>query len=274
MTNPEPESTAVAVASPNGKGAMVKLLEPRAETLANLLPEGLRVERVIAAAQLAAYQNPDLLKCEPASIFLAVAKAAQCGLEIGTTAHLVPFGRTCTFVADYKGLIEIVRAAKGARSIDAQVVREGDRFEVTMGTNPGIVHEPRYTQGAAITHAYAVAHHGQLIPPQFVVMSAEEIDAIRTAKSKSWKSGKLEPWYAKKTVTRQLCKVLPKNAALAAALAKIDGAELDDAPVDPNALGYDDPRGDGRSRFPTALKPQPDDDYPQGVNVETGEVEE
>lgn len=261
MTNPETTGTAVAVANPNAKGAMAKLLEPRAETLAALLPKGLEVSRVIAAAQLAAYQNPDLLKCDPASIFLAVGRIAQWGLEVGTTAHLVPFGGKVTPVADYKGLIELVIRSKAARTVYGEVVREGDTFDVEMGTTPRIVHKPAFRKDAPITHVYAVANHGALVPPQFVVMTVAEVEAIRTKHSKQWKSGPLPAWYAVKTVVRQLCKMLPKNPALASALSRIESEDEEIVDIDTGEVTTRRPLsalegepGDGRPRIPAPIQ--------------------
>src|SRR6185312_14706810 len=47
--------------------------------------------RVAAAVRLYAQMHPDILGCTGASIQAAIIKVAQWGLEIGETAHLVPY---------------------------------------------------------------------------------------------------------------------------------------------------------------------------------------
>jgi recombination protein RecT len=242
------------------KGAMVKLLEPRVESLAHLLPKGLKVERVIAAAQLAAYQEPKLLQCDPASIFVAVAKVASWGLAIGTTAHLVPFGTTCTAVKDYKGVIQMIVRAGAAKTVRPGIVREGDAFEMEEGSTPFLRHRAVPGSKAPIAGFYAIAHHGRDIPPTFQYMSADEVEAVRKEFSKQHKSGALKPWYGVKTVIHRLGKYLVQDPEMAAMLDDDDlipeGEVTFDAPLSDTEFGP----GDGRPRVPDAIR---GGDYPE-----------
>jgi len=197
------------------------------------LPAGVRVDRVIAAATMATKVTPDLLKCTPESIVMAVARIQQWGLEIGTTAHLVPFNtkvklpdgkeeyqKICTPVADYKGLIELMVASRAVRMVEARCVHEGDHFVYRQGLNPQLDHIPcsdHKTRGRIIG-AYCVLRlpFGSSV---FEFMSIEDIDEIRIKHSKQWKNGPCPPWYAKKTVVRQGSKMVPKGSNVANALA-------------------------------------------------------
>jgi recombination protein RecT len=214
-------------------------------------------------------KNKDLLDCSPASVALALAVVAQWGLDIGLTAHLVPFGKVCTPIVDYKGYIELICQA-GARKVEAYVVRQGDEFEVERGTNEHLRHVPKSSTGE-ITHAYAIVWLRGGIP-QFEVMTAEEIDAIRRSKSKSWKNGPLQSWYARKTVIRQIAKYVPKTARLQSALTT-DEQEIPEGeavPMDDKQLEerYQEPR-----RGVKAIA-DPHDPYdPETGEVLSGEVE-
>lgn len=214
-------------------------LANRSQQYETLLPKGYRPERLITGAMLAVSRNPDLLKCSPVSVAVALGQVALLGLDVGTTAHLVPFGNTCTFVADYKGYIELMCQA-GARKVEAYVVREGDKFEWEHGTAPFLRHQP-LSSTKPITHAYALVWGRRDVVPQFEVMAASEIDTIRQAKSKSWKGGPLTEWYARKTVIRRIAKYVPKNAKLAALLQaeEGDGGELVDQPGSVKVDGTD-----------------------------------
>lgn len=191
-------------------------LEGRSKLYESMLPAGYRPDRLITGAMLAVSKMPDLLKCSPVSIAVALGQVAQLGLDVGITAHLVPFKGACTMIPDYKGYIELMCKA-GARKVEASVVRQGEHFEYEKGTNPRISHKPLGST-APITHAYAIVWLRGGNDFQFEVMTAEEIEKIR-AKSMQWARGELPEWYARKTVIRRVAKYVPKNPALAQLLA-------------------------------------------------------
>jgi recombinational DNA repair protein RecT len=53
-------------------------------------------------------------------------------------------------------------------------------------------------------------------------MNAADIEEIRQKYSKQWKNGPLPAWYAKKTVVRQVAKLVPRNPRLAKMLAVME----------------------------------------------------
>lgn len=96
------------------RSSLKATLEERAPAYQRLLPKWYPADRLITGALVAAQTNPDLGKCNPQSVAVALARVAQWGLDVGDTAHLVPFGDKCTPIADYKGLIRLMVEA-GAR---------------------------------------------------------------------------------------------------------------------------------------------------------------
>ena len=189
------------------------------------LPPGVKLERVAASFYLAVKDNPRLADCEPESLVRAIARIQQWGLEIGTTAHIAMFKGKATAIADYKGLIELMVAARAVRSVDPpRAVYSGDDFKLEMGTNPSIYHLPQTdpAKRGTLVGAYVVAR----LPGSrcmFEWMPLEDIEKIRK-QSQSWGPEKVKecpPWYAKKTVVRQLAKVVPKNGRLAEVLARV-----------------------------------------------------
>lgn len=214
--------TAVAKVEAPSAGSLIKAeIYKHNGYYERLLPKGYAPERLMTGAMVAIQANPLLLKCDPKSIALSLARIAQWGLDIGDTAHLVPYGTTCTPIPDYKGLIKLMLEA-GARRVEAHEVYEGDFFEYELGAYPVLRHRP-VAPGARgkLTHAYAcVTLRGGAV--QIEVMFAEEIDALRQQHSKQWKNGALTPWYARKTVLRRASKYVPRTARLSSAL---DGDE-------------------------------------------------
>lgn len=205
------------------------------ERILPFLPEGANYERVMAAAQYAVRKQPDLLKCTPHSIIDAVAKIQQWQLEIGTTAHLVPFKGKCEAIADYKGLAELMVRSGAVRHVEARVVYENDTFRYKLGTASEIDHTPTSeAKRGKITHAYVILY----LPfnrISFEVMTVEDIENIRLNHSKQWKTGALPAWYAKKTVVRQSVKLIPKDPRYSAALIALQEAFSKDA--DDEGLG-------------------------------------
>jgi phage RecT family recombinase len=224
------EGTAVTKADPKPPTLRAQLMR-HADKLEAF---GVRPEAFIEAAMMATVKVPDLLKCSTESILLALRQAAQTGLDVGRTCHLVPFGPVATFVPDYKGLIELACATGKVVSIRVRCVYEGEDFfySETM-TGPDLRHVPKMNgNGGAIVGAYAIA---DLRFNRYKVefMNADEIEAIRK-KSRSWAKGDLPDWYARKTVVRRLCKTLPSNAKLQHALRYDDTEEaLPDGEVSP-----------------------------------------
>lgn len=220
------EETAVARA-PKPKKELREVLISHAPNLAAF---GVNPDAYIQAALMACVKTPDLLRCTPESVALSLRQCAQTGLEIGRTAHLMPFGQTCTFVPDYKGLIELACGTGKVASIRVRSVYEGEEFAYYEDVGgPVLKHVPRTQgEGGKIVGAYAIA---DLRFNRFKVewMTAAEIDKIRTEKSKSWKNGHLTDWYARKTVVRRLCKTLPSNKKLQDVL-KYDDAEGEEIP--------------------------------------------
>ncbi len=244
MTAPA-RSVAVAPAQPKNS-IMDLFMSDRAQSfIAPFLPEGADPRRVAATVLLAVRMDKTgvLRKCTPESLVLGVARVQQWGLELGTTAHLLPFGNKmevrddatgnlverkvyeATPVADYKGLAELMVRSGAVRHVEAHAVYEADEFKYRFGLNPQIDHVPALPrkEGARITHAYVILHlpFGRFA---FEVMGAEEIDEIRKKHSKQWKDGPLQGWYAKKTVVRQIAKTVPKNPRMAAENAKLGEA--------------------------------------------------
>jgi recombination protein RecT len=241
---PQSRTVQAAPSEREEKKGVLDLILDATPRLQPFLPKGERDEdgmkRVAAGVHLNLKQNALLADCFKSSfgresVIEGVARILQWGLDLGVTAHLVPF-RTkvkvdgkeeyhylATPIADYKGLAQLMIASGAVRAIDTHVVREGDDFDYELGLEARLVHRPNSKSTAPITHAYCILRMRGGIP-MWQVMSAEEIDEIRLRHSKQWaRNAKgevipLQGWYARKTVLRQVAKLVPKDARLASAL--------------------------------------------------------
>lgn len=226
----QPQSNAVAVLTPQEIRTELDAIRLQVE---EALPKQMDPDRFLRVVAGAITKNPDILKCDKISIFRSVIEAAQLGLEptgLLGSAYLVPYGRTCTLIPGYRGLIDLARRSGEIESIYAQVVNSRDVFRIVQGTDPSIIHEPyiapplidpkdqeqRDAQDPGpVIGAYMVAvlrdRSGQASVRQIEWMSYAQIEAVRK-RSKASGSG---PWVtdwnemARKTVVRRGGKYLP-----------------------------------------------------------------
>lgn len=250
--------TAVAVLTPKDVPALLSREAVKAR-IVPFLPKGADYERVIAAVQMVLTDNPALQKCTLVSLVRAIAKVQQWGLEIGETAHLVPFKDVAVPVADYKGLAQLVIATGMVRHIETRSVYEKEHFRIEYGLEPKLEHVPLYRalDRGPLIGAYAVF----FLPfgnRSFRFVGIEEVDAIRKKYSRQWKDGPCPAFYAEKTALRQGVKLLPKDRRLTDALRVIreeEHEELEHVPAP------------GESPVINNLG-----DPPTNVDAETGEV--
>ena len=191
------------------------------------LPSHLSPERFVRVAITALTKTPKLQECTQESFFKCLLDLSAIGLEPdGRRAHLIPYGKECTLILDYKGLVELVRRSGDVVKIHADVVCENDIFENAKGEVTR--HEVDYKNGrGAVLAAYAevTLKDGS---QQTEILSKAEVDGIR-GRSKSGNNG---PWktdyneMAKKTAFRRLCKWLTFSPEIASAISNSEETEF------------------------------------------------
>lgn len=233
--------------STNGKTSVARRRVNRVEELMTaykpkilaVLPKHLPADRIVELYLLAIRETPALLDCTETSLWAALFESAKLGLVPNNAfghCYLIPYrdnqkGVTeCQLQMGYQGFLELARRADQLKAIDVRAVYEGDEFSVELGTRPDIIHRPTGPDKSdkALTAVYAVARlaNGEI---QFDWMTRQEVDRIKSI-SKSGRNPKA-PWntfyaaMAKKTVIRRLCKVLPMNESIAAAVRLDEHAE-------------------------------------------------
>lgn len=157
------------------------------------------------------------------------------GLEPnGRDAHLIPYGRECTLVIDYKGLVALAYRSGTVKKIHADVVRQGDIFEHELGeirrhtswAFRSDINRPDKSGDVIAAYCHVVMADGVV---KDEVMTFEEIESIRN-RSKAGQSG---PWktdwneMAKKTVFRRATKWLPLSPEVVDAFVADDDRVVD-----------------------------------------------
>jgi len=197
------------------------LFRANQETLFESMPKHLNAERMIAVFLGCVRKTPKLLNCTVESVINAMRQAATYGLEPGDAlghAYLVPYKDECTFLAGYKGLIDMSRRSGNISTVYSEVVHEGDDFEYRLGSDPKMHHQPALDADRfkrPVTHVYAVfrLRDGGV---QWKVMSCAEIDEHKKKHSQAWRYAenvtkkKDSTWHtswekmARKTVLREM----------------------------------------------------------------------
>lgn len=196
--------------------------------------------RFLSGVVSAVQRNPKLLECTPVSVinsFMTMAQLELMPSDVSGEAYVIPYNnkkkegnqwRTvmeAQFQLGYQGLVTLFYRA-GARSIVSEIVRDNDKFEYVNGN---VTHAPDIfsdDRGDA-KGAYCIVelHSGSKISK---VMSKKEILGIGEKFSKSFK-GDFTPWNEsqdpqlwmwRKTVLKQLAKLVPKNERLVQAIAE------------------------------------------------------
>jgi recombination protein RecT len=198
------------------------------QQFATALPSHLSPDRFARVAITALTRTPKLQSCTQESFFKCLLDLSAMGLEPdGRRAHLIPYGRECTLVLDYKGLVELVRRSGDVVKIHADVVCENDTFTHNMGQVTEHTYDLRKERGEVIAaYAQVALKDGST---QSEIMSRAEIDEIKN-KSRAGKSG---PWVsnygemAKKTAFRRLTKWLTLSPEIMDAVSAAEKTEFE-----------------------------------------------
>jgi recombination protein RecT len=196
--------------------------------------------RFLSGVTSAVQRNPKLLECTPTSVinsFMTMAQLELMPSDVSGEAYVIPYGKNvkqgnawvkvqeAQFQLGYQGLVTLFYRA-GAKDIVAEIVYEKDSFKYINGK---VEHEPDVfsdDRGEA-KGAYAIVRlntGGQVSK----VMSKKDILEIGQKFSKSFKSEHTpwdvsndpQLWMWRKTVLKQLAKLVPKNERLVKAIAE------------------------------------------------------
>lgn len=202
-----------AAAAKTGQPTVFDLLKNQQTEIERALPKHMDSDRFARIAMTQLRRTPKLMQCEPMSLIGAVMRLAQVGLEPdGRNAHLVPFGKECTPVIDYRGYMELARRSGQVADIYAEAVYENDEFDHVLGLHRDIIHRPTSGQRGKLTHTYAVCNFKDG-GHAFIVLTEEDV-MKRKAESKTanrsdsmWVEWPEKAWC--KTAVRALAAFMP-----------------------------------------------------------------
>ena len=205
---------------PQQKPSLAQVITRMQPEIARALPKHLDADRVARLALTAVRKNHKLAECTPESFAGALLTAAALGLEpeVNHECYLVPYRNKgtmeCQLIVGYQGMAKLFYQSPLAANLDAQAVYEKDDFDYAYGLDPYLRHKPARGERGKVVDYYACAKL-TTGASAFVVLSAEEVKELR--KGKVGSSGDIpdpQHWMERKTVLRQLVKLLPKSPTL------------------------------------------------------------
>lgn len=264
-------------------------LEKMKPQFAAVLPKHVTPERLCRVALTAIQQTPKLLECDKTSLYGAIMRAAQLGLEpdgILGQAYLIPYAGKVQFIPGYRGLIDLARRSGEVSNIIAKEVCEHDTFTVDWASDIPFHHTPKLDgDRGKITHFWALARFkdGGF---HWDYLTAQEVLTIRD-QSSGWQSAKKynktaeSPWekhyveMGKKTAIRRIAKYLPMSVQRAAAVEDLVDANKKFSVDDYGdiSLEPDDKTIDASTEEPTSAPQRTKKlDNFAGVDPKTGEI--
>lgn len=257
---------------------LAKQIESMRDQFQLAMPKGMEATQLVRDAQTVLRQTPKLAECDPATVFGALMTCSQLGLRPGVLgqAYLLPLwnGRNRRFEAQlilgYQGMLELIYRSGSVSMIAARVVHERDEFMIEYGlAEDQLIHRPPTSgsRGEPVAF-YAIARMKDGGYAMTDVMSVADMEKHRDkyAMAKKKDGTIVGPWktefaeMAKKSMIRQLAKMLPKSPEVARAITH-DGAVrvnydpqgIDDSPAFIESTVVDKPAD------PQLADPQPAD---------------
>lgn len=212
--------------------------------IATLLPPDISPDKFRSVALAAIRNNPELLKCDPRSLFNACMDAAQDGLlPDGREGAIVPRKGKAVWQSMIRGIYKRIKSGGSVSALSVNVVYEGEEFAVLLGDEDRIVHRRDLSKVApgqeVAVYAIATLKDGC---KEREVMTWDQVEQVRRSSSMP-NSGPWTQWgdeMARKTVVRRLAKRLPviepADEAVHRTIERVDslydfGAKPADAPT-------------------------------------------
>lgn len=217
MSNVEPRK-------PNPVAVFSAFMDKFKPQLALALPKHLTADRMARLALTAFSTTPKLQECDQMSIAASIMTAGQLGLEpnVNGAGYLIPYGKTCTFVPGWKGLVDLV-SRSGRGTVFTGVIFKDQQYTFTDGARRDLVihNETDMDDANDITHAFAI---GWVKDSSMPIIELWTVAKIKKHRDKYNKNGtkhySFRDWemYARKIPLLQVLKYMPCSVEVSNAI--------------------------------------------------------
>ncbi len=182
--------------------------------------------------------TPALLECSTESLLAGLLLSAQVGLEPGPLGHvyLVPFGRECSWILGYTGIIELARRSGAVADLSSELVWDCDVYERPWRNQTGVHFEYRPGEPSKRTEVVAVLVTWRELSGGKWFPRALDVPPSRIERARKASRAKSGPWFTdpdamgRKTGIRAARPWLPLTPQAGQAFA-VDGAVVSDVAV-------------------------------------------
>ena len=266
-------SQAIVLSKPK---ELLEYLQKSKSAIGMALPGHLNADRMCRLALTCFSTTPKLRECSAQSILSSIVVAAQLGLEPGIAGqgYLIPYGRTCTFIPGWQGLVGLLNNT-GRATAWTGCVFEGDDWDFELGSAPHCHHKPGKNFGdpEKMTWFYACGKVNGSEQPVVEAWPMSRVikhrDRYNKVGQKHYSYGNME-MYGRKVVLLQVLKYLPRSIELNNAIQAADAAEMGRATrIEEGVIVEVEAETD--DKFDTKKAPVPEtkagmgDDHPPGL---------
>lgn len=187
--------------------SLADLLHAWKPSIAQLMENEARAGQMLQTAIAVVRRHPDLAECTAVSFRAALEDAAVLGLlptGLMNLGHIVAFrnksgSKDATFIAGYRGLVDIVYRSKKVAGLDVGLVHVDDGWRYSRGLTTVLEHDPRfsgvftYDKRTELRYGYVVwwdVIDGRPVVQRHVVLNFDQLERLRR-KSKKADDG---PW--------------------------------------------------------------------------------
>jgi len=184
--------------------------------------------KFLSAVISSVQRNPVLLDCEPTSVinsFITMAELNLMPSEVSGEAYVLPYNKVAQFQLGYQGLVTLFYRA-GAKSITAEIVYEKDDFtqengEIKHKADPFNDDRGKAIGAYVIVELQAGGKIKEAMSKKQILDMGKRFSKSFTSKYSPWKEEN-DPrlWMWKKTVLKQVAKLVPKNETIYKAIAE------------------------------------------------------
>ena len=189
-------------------------VEDKMEAIQNACSDSVTATALFSALQKSCTNTPKLLQCTPATVMDSMLACAMIGIIPNgqhNSAWLIPYGKECKVMIGYNGYIDLITRSSDWHSVSAELVYEGERFEVHAGTRNEIIHDIDITKRGNvrdIVATYAIARGPNGAVQREVLDKSDIQKAYASSKNKSLWDGVNRGEMTKKTAVRKLAKYM------------------------------------------------------------------
>ena len=208
-----------------------EFMEKLKPQMALALPKHLNPDRMVRLALTAFSTTPKLRECSLESIAASIMTAAQLGHEPGVNGagFLIPYGKTCTYVPGWKGLVDLV-SRSGRGTVYSGVIFSDQKYTFVDGSRRELIihNETDLYDPKEITHAFAI---GWVKGSDMPIIELWRVSKILQHRDKYNKVGKqhysYRDWemYARKVPLLQVLKYMPSSIEISNAIAISNASE-------------------------------------------------